>query len=262
MRLNPAILTLALGALTLPALAGVHFNAELNGGRYEPSGSIGFGPSGDPLGGPTEMLILDGNSTVDHLDLDHANGLGASLHFDVGHWNFGMRGWRNGYHSKLPGYDLDLNMMQAEAFVSYEWDLAKYVPGVAFQLGPQAKVVRTNVELEANMSGVRVFDDEMDVTTPAIGGRLHLGFVKDLIQVKIDASIWPSGDRRYRDLQGRFAIHPLPFLHFGVGYRDQNVEDRSGKAAFAGAPYDDNHLDMNQRGAFLFIAFRIGAGGS
>ncbi len=254
-----------LAAAALPAFAGIHFNGDVNGGRYEPDGSLSF--SGQ------KPLVIGEN-----YKLGKDAGLGLNVTFDVGRFNFGAGGWKADYKENgAPKYAFQFNgvtfnasdvlsnrldMTQYDAWASYEWDLAKYVPGVSFQTGPMVKATRTTAKTRfVNLTNGATAGDETSDTALSAGGRLHLGFVKDLISVDAQAAFSPGSGHKYREMEARFAVHPMPFFYVGAGWRDTRAEATSGTYDAATGTFTDDRFDIGQKGWQLFLGWRIGMGG-
>ena len=259
-------LLVLLAAAALPASAGVHFNGDIHYGQYKPEGFVSFN-------GKTPLVIGE------NYKLGRDAGIGADIHFDVGHWNFGAGGWQSSFkESGAPSYGFVLNgvplstadilsnrldVTQYDAWGSYEWDLAKYVPGVSMQLGPMVKAVRTTVKTRINfpMNSAANTEDSTNDTALAIGGRFHVGFIKDLLSLDAQAAFNVTSDHRYQDLQAKLAIHPVPFFYAGVGYRDNRVQARAGNFDLYSGTWNNDRFDVKQRGWNVFLGWRIGAGG-
>lgn len=263
MRLSLSALALV-ACSSLPLMAGgVHFNGDVFGGRFDPAGSVSFAGSNE--------LIIGRN-----YKLNKGPAFGANIYFDVGHINFGVGGMQSSYKQDgAPEYGFTyngvrfntsdflsnkLNVTQYHAFVSYEWDLTKYVPGVALQTGPMLQAVKTDVTSEViNLTRGTRSKQSQSATALAIGGRIHLGFVKDLLALDGQVAFSVGGSKRYHDFQARFSVHPVPFFNFGVGYRDNRAESRGD---FSSSGYASNdQFDVGQKGFIAFLGWRIGMGG-
>ena len=249
---------------SLPLMAGgVHFNGDVFGGRFDPDGMVAFNGS--------SPLVIGQN-----YKLNKGSAFGANIYFDVGHINFGVGGMQSTYKQDgAPSYGFTyngipfntsdilsnkMNVTQYDAFVSYEWDLTKYVPGVALQTGPMLKAAKTDVTSEVvDLYNGNRFKQSQSATALAIGGRLHLGFVKDLLAIDAEAAISVGGSKRYHDYQAKFSVHPVPFFNFGVGYRDNRAESRGD---FNNSGFSNNdQFDVGQKGFIAFLGWRIGMGG-
>lgn len=259
-------LLVLLAAAALPASAGLHFNGDIHYGQYEPDGAVAFDGK--------EALVIGEN-----YKLGRDAAIGANIHFDIGHWNFGAGGWQSAYkEAGAPSYPFVVNgvtlntsdilsnrleITQYDAWGSYEWDLAKYVPGVSLQLGPQVKAVRTTVKTRIRfpLNSAANSEDSTHDTALAAGARFHIGFLKDILSVDAQAAFNVGGNHRYQDLSAKFAVHPVPFLYFGVGYRDNRAQALAGSFDLASATWNDDRFDVKQRGWNAFVGWRIGAGG-